>query len=390
MYPSLSRRIVFMSAASMAAPFLLPSTNAQISFGEIPIGVGGIAPDGTIAGGVDYQAYRLTKGSDPVALPPLPGKTRTTASAISNDGSVIVGASGNETNIVIEAVRWTSNTVMGLGNPGGMNTDAVGVSGDGSIVAGSMLGPPGGGGEAFRWTQTTGIVGLGHLPGRTASNASDISNDGSTIVGSSSGGSSFPIHSLEAFRWTAQTGMVGLGHFSGGNTSVANAVSGDGSVITGSADMGGLNKAFRWTASGGMVGLGDSGSAESDGLAISADGSIIVGSTYIPDFGNIGGFMWTSSTGFRDFSGVLSDLGIKIFATELIPYAISPDGRYIAGSGFFAGEGRAQWLLDRGPQGFSPVPEASTYGAASAVLIALAVIRGRYRRGLRSRPCGEA
>ena len=383
MYTSLCRRIIFVLAASVAAPFFLLSIKAQISFGEIPIGVGGFAADGTIAGGADNQAYRLTRGSVPVALPPLPGKIKSTASAISNNGAVIVGTVMNETNTVTEAVRWTSNTVIGLGNPDGMNTYSVGLSGDGSVVAGTIFGPPTVPGEAFRWTQTSGLVGLGHLPGRTSSNASGISNDGSTIVGSSFGGSSFPLNSFEAFRWTANAGMVGLGHFSGGITSFANAVSADGSVITGFADMGGLNQAFRWTPSGGMVGLGNFGSAESQGLAISGDGSIIVGITDLADgVGGfiVGGFMWTSSTGIRDFSGVLSDLGIKIFATELIPYAISPDGRYVAGSGWFAGQGRAQWLLDRGPQGFSPVPEPSTYGLASALLIALAVVRRRRTR----------
>src|SRR4051812_29215344 len=100
MHTTLCRRIIFISAASVAAPFFLPSIKAQISFAEIPIGVAGFAADGTIAGGADNQAYRLIRGSVPVALPPLPGKTMSTASGISNNGSVIVGTVRNEASTV--------------------------------------------------------------------------------------------------------------------------------------------------------------------------------------------------------------------------------------------------------------------------------------------------
>ena len=352
----------------MSAAFLLPSLKAQISFTQLPFPADAIATDGTVATAIDGQAYRWTPTLGATALRPLPGQISSSALDISSDGSAIVGEATHGPRLS-EAVLWTSTSVIGLGNPLGMSTSALGVSGNGSVVTGFV------GGEAFRWTQTTGLVGLGYLAGRTGSYANDISNDGSTIVGTSQGGSSFPLYSSEAFRWTAETGMVGLGHFNGGDQSIANAVSQDGSVVTGFANLDGLNRAFRWTAAGGIVGLGDTGNRESEGLAISADGSIIVGSSDLFEFNDRGGFMWTSRAGFRAFDDVLADLGVRIHGAEqFVPYAISPNGRYIGGNAWFAGEGNRPWILDRGPQGFTPVPEPSTYGLASAALITLAVV----------------
>ena len=82
----------------------------------------------------------------------------------------------------------------------------MGVSDDGSDVVGNTYGPdpnaPFGPSstQAFRWTETSGIVGLGYLPGRTSSIAFDASGDGSAVVGYSIFGSGFPGESDEAFR----------------------------------------------------------------------------------------------------------------------------------------------------------------------------------------------
>ena len=72
---------------------------------------------------------------------------------------------------------------------------------------------------------------LGNLHGfASGSQASDISADGSVVVGRS-----YP----EAFRWTRSTGMVGIGGFPGGFPfSFAAAISADGSVIVGMANAG--------------------------------------------------------------------------------------------------------------------------------------------------------
>jgi hypothetical protein len=50
---------------------------------------------------------------------------------------------------------------------------------------------------------------LGFLPGGSRSVANAISNDGTIVVGATSG---------SAFRWTATTGMVALGNLPGGGS----------------------------------------------------------------------------------------------------------------------------------------------------------------------------
>ncbi|MCZ6816601.1 MAG: hypothetical protein O7F76_07850 [Planctomycetota bacterium] len=113
---------------------------------------------------------------------------------------------------------------------------------------------------AFRWTVANGVVSVGDLPGvPCGSEGFAVSNDGSTVIGSSNSAASgvFP----EALRWTQAGGMVGLGDLPGGALqSEAHAVSADGSVIvggSGSANSLTRDEAFDWTAATAMVGFGD-------------------------------------------------------------------------------------------------------------------------------------
>src|SRR5262245_44852383 len=73
------------------------------------------------------------------------------------------------------------------------------------------------------------FVPLGFLGGGTSSQASALSDDGTTVVGWGTS-SSAP---NEAFVWTAGGGIQGLGT-NGLRSSFAEAVSGDGSVVVGS------------------------------------------------------------------------------------------------------------------------------------------------------------
>ena len=115
-------------------------------------------------------------------------------------------------------------------------------------------------------TQAASFRGLGWLPNTLTSYASDVSADGSVVVGSSGNANGYD----EAFRCTQGTGMVGLGVLDSNNqyrSSSANGVSADGSVVVGSSE----GKAFRWTQSGGMVGLGGSSDTANDGGSSAAD-----------------------------------------------------------------------------------------------------------------------
>ena len=145
---------------------------------------------------------------------------------------------------------------------------------------------------------------LGFLPGGSFSRsfALGVSADGSVVVGESSSVNS----PAEAFRWTQGTGMVGLGFLPGGGPSAnlnagsnALGISADGSVVVGYSNIPNVNggyEAFRWTQATGMVGLGDlpGGIFDSKATGVSADGSVVVGN----GTGFYGtAFRWTQATG---------------------------------------------------------------------------------------------
>src|SRR5688572_24003293 len=77
----------------------------------------------------------------------------------------------------------------------------------------------------------------------------------------------------------------GLGDLAGGAfMSRAIGISADGSVVVGSSASTAGDQAFRWTSGGGMVGLGDlpGGAFASTAHDVSADGTVIVGSSASP------------------------------------------------------------------------------------------------------------
>jgi uncharacterized membrane protein len=177
----------------------------------------------------------------------------------------------------------------------GSSSYATGVSSDGAIAVGRSV-TPSGQSQAVMWSGTDAPVGLGFLPstGASDSQAYAVSADGLTIVGSSLRGigtiNGSPYAQTEAFRWTAGTGMVGLGDLPGGTLlSEALAVSGDGSVIVGFGqdDSAPFQHAVIWTDSNGPERLLDvlvaRGAAGLEGwqlltaTGVSADGRWVIG-----------------------------------------------------------------------------------------------------------------
>ena len=128
------------------------------------------------------------------------------------------------------------------------------------------------------------MTGLGDLAGGAFfSEAYDVSNDGSTVVGTSGSASG-----TEAFRWTQSGGMLGLGDLTGGDFfSEAFDISNDGSIVVGSGSSASGTEAFIWDASRGMRSLQDllvddfdldlTGWTLDEARGISADGLTIVG-----------------------------------------------------------------------------------------------------------------
>ncbi|MFN4032635.1 MAG: hypothetical protein ACK4ME_03295 [Fimbriimonadales bacterium] len=121
------------------------------------------------------------------------GSLTDTAYAVSADGSIVVGESGQR------PFRWSAQDGMqNLDASQNLVGSAYGVSADGSVVVGVIL--DGHRSRAFRWTASEGIQYLTPL-GSGQSAAYGVSANGNTIVGEFQG---------RAFRWTARMGMQNL------------------------------------------------------------------------------------------------------------------------------------------------------------------------------------
>ncbi len=200
------------------------------------------------------------------------------------------------------------------------------VSGDGSVVVGTSVQRKSTGGStsrAFRWTASGGMQDLGVFSGAEYSGAAAISRDGSAIGGSGGSANNNP-----ATRWTQGTGMASIGSlppvYPLGPNATAYGLSAGGGVVIGSCNSGQDQRAFRWTASTGMQPLA---SVDSSANAISADGTIVGG------FRSGRAVIWTPA-GVVDLGGSYSS-----FAN-----AITPDGQVVAGgsNGIVNGSSRRQ------------------------------------------------
>lgn len=294
------------------------------------------------------------------------GPFESVASAVSDDGSVVVGesiGSISQYEIGRSAVRWTlaGDVVTGMASlgwlaPSSHESHAYAVSSDGGIVAGTSTDPADS--LAFRWTQADGMRRIEDLAGGMVRSSGLGVSDAGRVVGEcyDAGGAkacfadeeqfatladpfSAPItgsaeaitpdgvfvagtrdtqEGREAFRWSAtdlargEGAITELGDLEGGAfASTAHAISDDGSTVVGSSEVGGGTEAFRWTEAGGIVSLGDlpGGSVNAVATAASADGSLIVGRAN--DASGSRAFAWDAAHGMRHLTDLLDDRGVE-------------------------------------------------------------------------------
>lgn len=326
----------------------------------------GISADGSTAVGQAYtsggqaHAFRWTGAAGIQDLGTL-GGNESTAQGVSASG-VVVGSAFNAQGKRL-AFRWDPSTGMvSLGTLGGDNSYAYGVTPDGSAVAG-WASMPSNTTHAFVWRSSTGsLQDLGTLGGSN-SFAYAISADGRVVVGESQS-----IEGWRAFRWDETTGMYSLGTL-GGN-SKALAVSADGNVIAGGSGVpSGQIHAFRWTAGEGMQDLGTLGGDTSWAMAVSGNGTVVVGE----DSSLQRAFIWTPGSGMQDLNALYASLltnGEVLSAAT----AISADGRVIAGWGYHPSGGFYRAFV------LETVPEPGSGLAAGTGLLLLLAQRWRVKR----------
>jgi probable HAF family extracellular repeat protein len=206
---------------------------------------------------------------------------------VSHDGSVVVGLAW-DCQVRAEGFAWTQQGGMvSLGRPLGKSSRASAISADASTVVGFFEDPQMGFRRAIRWRNgKKDLIAGVHTPGEAAA----VSSDGQQIVGQASP-SAFP--GGAAFYYTDRLGLVPLGTISNSpsDQSFANGVSDDGTVVGWSGSFSGGLQAFIWSSKvhkAKMVSLRDSlirrgaqiptGLTLTTALAISADGSVVVGS----------------------------------------------------------------------------------------------------------------
>lgn len=185
------------------------SDGSITSLGNIGLGLAtGLSSHGAVAvgwttrsGATSFgQAFRSTALGVFEVLGSLPGQDYSIPNATNEDGTVIVGLSGqgfafsdHQPASAANAFRWsTAEGMQDLGTlPGDATSEAFAVSADGKVVVGDSrpLGSPVG--RAFLWSEDSGMLDLNaHLPtlgvdlnGWGLASATGISADGSVIVG---------------------------------------------------------------------------------------------------------------------------------------------------------------------------------------------------------------
>lgn len=318
--------------------------------GDLPGGIFesvpfGMTPDGRIVVGYSQsdQGQKAFKWESGVmtGLADLPeGYNSSSARAISNDGTSIAGDCGGH------VVRWINGVPEDLGvSPNASWLEARNMSENGNVIVGYGRDNSDAHYEiGFRWEDGnwTELHSTTHLNCVVAS----CSVDGSVIVGYMHNGS---VSGEEAFHWEGGV-LTGLGDFPGGMfASIASNISPDGTVILGYATSESHTQACRWV-NGVVEALGDL-QGEIVGLAIdsTADNQIIIGYSQFSSGPNKA-FIWDPDHGIRQLQDVLTaEYNLNLNGWTLTEaHRITPDGSKIIGIGINPSGQTEGWIVDLG------------------------------------------
>lgn len=284
-----------------------------------------------------YQAARQVRPR-PAQVIPMSFPAESTATGLSADGSVVVGFTYNAASVA-RGFLWSKETgTFDLSSDPDLYFSCDGVSGNGRVAFGTYLAPN----EHYQpyfWSAETGLQPL-HISGYSQGYAGGSSHDGNVIVGyvGFDGINNF------ACRWVTRGDVELLDP--GATNSYATGVTPDGSFVIGGQDTpGGISRAFYWGHGFGMQWV-----EPMDAYRIlhfydvAADGQRIVGAAYTNDISTA--VLWTPDDGLQKFDE-LYGAALPRGATFSSAYAISADGRWIAGTIQVRGMSKG-YLLDTG------------------------------------------
>lgn len=383
-----STSIIRLALCATLLASLGPRIEAQGLFEVLPIvpgvnsnSVSAISGNGSIVvgtmngpGGVAH-GFRWTPSLGPNAYEFLASpQSGNRATDVSMDGSLIVGTSHPAFNADVPAIWSGSNSIELLPAPvAGWSTTSALSSGDGSFMAvsSSSLVVNDGPTYAFTWTRDAGFVRIGSA--YSVVTPKDVSSVGNVVVGEAG----FPFGPNDAFRLTPGGGFELLSTSTDTfRNSSANATNSDGSMIVGSYFPNARGVAsFRWSQATGMIpfdDLGGTGIMVSPN-AMSADGSIIAGRAAF----NLEGAaaIWDPVHGTRRLSDVLAARGIDLggfYLSDVV--GISADGTKLVGVGYATSGGGQQqgWYVDLA------VPEPGAAALTAVVGLAVVTVRRRW------------
>lgn len=287
--------------------------------------------------------------------PPAAGFDETYATAISADGSVVVGYARNSSTGATQAFRWTA--ANGQLRPENIGSDGVSllamtstdgtafasttaccVSADGSIVAGTGLrSGTGSNATPLRWTiNASGLDTLATVPSSFPDNqVRALSPDGAVAGGTGLGPSASCVatSNLPAL-WPSPGAAWDGGQLPGGaNAGDVQGIATTAAIVVGDvydacAGAGAPRQAFIWTPAGGYSLLGTlPGATSSIATVVSADGSRVAG--YAGSTASTQAFVWTRSGGMTGLSAFNPATGLEV---GLVPTGISADGTVMVGN----------------------------------------------------------
>lgn len=270
------------------------------------------------------------------------GQARFSADGLKLSGGAMGDAASEMATYDFGTGTWTAHGSLGAESDGNASSGWA-ISGDGGTLAG-LAWINGGTAHAAAWNATEGIMDLGSLNAGASTRANAVNGDGTIVVGWQDFNGPWK---SAVWRKDPTGGYLpntyilidpdGSATDENNQAGECSAISADGSVIGGYGDFANGDQPWTWSEAGGFVSLGALPNMGTGYVsAMSADGTIVVGWFDGMFFGDPRkAFIWTADDGLQDLNTyATSALGVSLGNKQLYTASdISPDGRYITGTG---------------------------------------------------------